>query len=129
MPVADTSFIIDLMRRDREAIAFYELCEQREQAVSTTVVSALELNKGAYLSAGKENLLKVKAVLGLFTILPIDERIYEIFGKSAAELQSRGIPMGDFDELIAAITLGHDSIIITRDRHFEQVPGLTVISY
>jgi len=34
-----------------------------------------------------------------------------------------------FNEVIAAITLCNDGKIITRDRHFEKIPGLMVTGY
>lgn len=129
MPVADTSFIVDLMRRDPDAVSLYRQYEDREQVLLTTAVSALELFKGACLSEREENLKKVRAILELFMVIPIGEDIFEIFGRTAAELRTRGVPMGDFDELIAAITLVHDGEIITRDRLFAKVPGLRVITY
>jgi len=129
MPVADTSFLVDLMRRDRDAISRYGVFEQQGIALSTTAITAMELYKGAYVSANRSNLLKVGALLELFTILPVDETVYEVFGRIAGGLCLAGTPVGDFDEVIAAITLCNDGKIITRDSHFEEIPGLTVVGY
>ena len=129
MPVADTSFVIDLIRREPEAIARYEMFEEEGIAVQTTGITALELYKGAFISGNENNRLKVEAILELFTVIPIDETVYEAFGRISASLASRGDTIGDFDEVIAAIALSYDGEIITRDRHFTKVPVLTVISY
>ena len=129
MPVADTSFLVDLMRRDRDAISRYADFEQQGIALSTTAITAMELDKWAYVSTNRSNLLKVEALLELFTILPVDETVYEVFGRIAGALCLAGTPVGDFDEVIAAITLCNDGKIITRDSHFEKIPGLTVVGY
>lgn len=129
MPVADTSFIVDLLRRDPAAVLLFEKFEEKEQGLCTTGITALELYKGAYCSADKESPDKVKKILALFTIIPINERVYEIYGKLSAGLHLKGKPLGPFDEVIAAIALLTDQKIITRDRHFSVVPGLFVIDY
>ena len=129
MPVADTSFVIDLMRRDRGAISLYEEYEQQGIALQTTAVTALELYKGASISGTADNRLKVEAILELFTVLPIDETIYEAFGRLSSALALRGDAIGDFDEVIATLALSYDGEIITRGRHFSKIPQLKIISY
>jgi predicted nucleic acid-binding protein len=129
MPLADTSFLVDLMRRDRSALNLYLNFEKQGIALSTTAITAMELFKGAYVSGNRNNLAKVRTILELFTLLPVDETVYEAFGRIAAGLCISGNPIGDFDEVIAAIALCNDGEIITRDRHFEKIPELTVIPY
>jgi tRNA(fMet)-specific endonuclease VapC len=129
MPLADTSFLVDLMRRDRGALNLYLNFEQQGIALSTTAITALELFKGAYISGNRNNLVKVRTILDLFTLLPVDETVYEAFGWIAAGLCISSNPIGDFDEVIAAIAVCNDGEIITRDRHFEKIPELTVIRY
>jgi tRNA(fMet)-specific endonuclease VapC len=129
MPVADTSFLVDLMRRDPAALSRYTGFEQLGIVLATTAITAMELYKGAYVSKNRDNLIKVRTILELFTLLPVDETVYDVFGRIAAGLYLAGTPAGDFDEVIAAIALCNDGEIITRDRHFERIPGLTVTGY
>jgi len=129
MPLADTSFIVDLMRRDRGALQRYSGFEKQKISLSTSAITAMELFKGAYVSGNTSSLVKVRTILELFTILPVDETIYEAFGRISASLFITGNPIGDFDEVIAAIALCNDGEIITRDRHFEKIPHLRVIGY
>lgn len=129
MPVADTSFLVDLMRRDPDALKRYSEYEAQGIAFTTTAITAMELYKGAYVSGNSKNLNKVRTILELFTLLPVDETIYEAFGRLAAGLCIGGNPIGDFDEVIAAIALCNDGEIVTRDRHFEKIPELKVIGY
>lgn len=129
MTVADTSFLIDLMRNDFGAVRLFEHYEQSEKGLDTTGITALELYKGAYRSSDRKSLHKVKTILSLFSILPVDEQVYEVYGRVSAEMHRKGTPLGVFDEVIAAIVLCTDQEIITRDRHFETIPGLKVVSY
>lgn len=129
MPIADTSFLIDLMRRDPGALAVYEAYERQGVALQTTAVTALELYKGAFLSGSEHNRKKTAILLELFTVLPVDDTVYEAFGRLSAALVRSGDAIGDFDELIAAVALSCDGEIITRDRHFSRVPNLKVIAY
>lgn len=129
MPVADTSFLIDMMRRDTAALLLFEEYERQGIALSTTAITAMELFKGAYVSKNRRNVEKAERILDLFTLLPLDETVYRAFGRVAAGLCLTGDPIGDFDEAIAAITLCYDGEIITRDRHFKKIPELKVIGY
>ena len=129
MPVADTSYLIDMMRRNTAAIRLFEEYERQGIALSTTAITAMELYKGAYVSKNRRNVEKAERILGLFTVLPLDENVYQAFGRVAAGLCLNGNPIGDFDETIAAITLCYDGEIITRDRHFQNIPELKVIGY
>lgn len=129
MPVADTSFLIDMMRRDPAALRRYDEYESQGIALSTTVITAMELYKGAYVSGNRKNVEKADKILELFNLLPLDETVYPVFGRIAAGLCIAGTPIGDFNEAIAAITLCNDGEIITRDRHFEKIPELKVIAY
>ena len=49
MPIADTSFVIDLMRWDPGAISLYEEYEHLGIALQTTGITALEMYKGAFI--------------------------------------------------------------------------------
>ena len=129
MPIADTTFVIDLMRRDHGAISLYEAYEHQGIALQTTGITALDLYKGAFFSGTAQNRLKVAALLELFTVLPIDETLYEAFGRISSALALRGDAIGDSGEVIATLALLHDGEIITRDRHFSKIPLLKIISY
>ena len=129
MPVADTSFLIDIMRRDPAALSIYEAYERQGIALATTAITAMELYKGAYTSRNRRNCEKAERILDLFSLLPLDEMVYQAFGMIAAGLFLTGNSLGDFDKAVAAITLCYDGEIITRDRHFENIPELKVIRY
>ncbi len=95
-----------------------------------TTINVLELYSGAYRSSNPEaNLRNVESFLEGMLILNIVDATYDIFGHLSAALKDMGTPMGDFDELIAAIALSYSSGILTTDEGFKKVPGLEVMPY
>jgi tRNA(fMet)-specific endonuclease VapC len=127
MPTLDTSFLIDLIRHKPKALEKVALFIEAGVPLATTCINILELYRGAFLSASlHDNLKEVEAIQNALIDLTIDDDTYEIFGALSAEQRKSGRPVGDFDELIASVTLCNDGIIITRDQHFLHVPGLKV---
>ncbi|MGH2459952.1 MAG: PIN domain-containing protein [Chloroflexota bacterium] len=60
-------------------------------------------------------------------ILPFEASAARHYGQVRADLERRGLPIGDADLRIAAVALVHNLTVVTRNiRHFERVPGLTV---
>ncbi|MCX6686498.1 MAG: type II toxin-antitoxin system VapC family toxin [Methanoregula sp.] len=130
MPVADTSFIIDLIRHERAALKKLDALEQEGKTLCITWVNALELFTGAYRSAHIEsNVKEIIALLNVCEELPFSAEIYHTFGYLSAALHRQGNPVGDFDLVIAAMALSHDREIVTRDHHFEKIPDLVVLRY
>jgi len=129
MIVLDTCIIIDALRGNMSALD--RLKEQYgAMPVSTTTINVLELYSGAYRSSNPEaNLRNVESFLEGMLILNIVDATYDIFGHISAALKDMGTPIGDFDELVAAIALSHGGEILTTDEGFKQVPGLEVITY
>jgi predicted nucleic acid-binding protein len=93
-------------------------------------INLLELYRGACLPASALGKIReVKAIIRALTELPVTDETYRIFGALAAALRENGKPIGDFDEVIAAIMLAGDGGIVTRDHHFTRVSGLIVRMY
>jgi tRNA(fMet)-specific endonuclease VapC len=62
--VFDTSFLIDAMRGNKEALAKLDELEKEDELLCTTSLNALELFRGAYLSSKRdEKIVKVRRVL------------------------------------------------------------------
>jgi tRNA(fMet)-specific endonuclease VapC len=127
MPTLDTSLLVDLIRHDPQAMKALEAMEREGLPLATTSINILELYRGAFLSSSvEENLREVEAITQALIELSISDETYRIFGTLAAGLREDGRSIGDFDEVIAAITLGSDGEIVTRDNCFALVPGLKV---
>ena len=121
--------MIDALHRKDSALRAVRDLEATGETLCTTQINVLELYKGAYRQAAgsKKGAEKVRKLLNAFIILPIDDDVYDIFGQLSAGLRSRGDSIGDFDELIASIALANGASIVTRDGHFQRVPGLKVV--
>jgi len=130
MPVADTSFIVDIIRHDPRALKKLEDLESQERTLFISPIVALELFEGAYRSLRvEENVREILTILSLCDEIAFDTDIYHAFGYLSSTLKNSGNPVGDFDQAIAAAALCTDGEIVTRDRHFENVPELLVTGY
>ncbi len=130
MPTLDTTFLIDLIRHKPEALEKISRLIEAGVPLATTCINILELYRGAFFSDSlHDNLKEIEAIQNALIDLTIDDDTYEAFGALSAALRRNGSRIGDFDELIATISLCNDGIIITRDHHFSNVPGLTVDTY
>jgi hypothetical protein len=126
----DTSFLVDLLRGRKEALALLAELEGRGALLATTPITVLELYRGAYLSADPErNLAAAKKILVSLIVLPLDDDAATVFGALSARLQSEGRRIGDFDEVIAAIALCRDREMVTGDLRFRDVAGLAVVGW
>lgn len=69
----------------------------------------------------------VDEFLRIVPILPWDAKAANRHGELRADLQARGLPIGDFDEMIAAHALAVGAVVVTDNvRHFSRVPGLVL---
>ena len=126
----DTSAIIDLFRGDEN---IKKVFVQQTEPFAATQLTYLELIFGIdpELKQHKEEkayydeLIKSMLLLSLDTAASL--KASEIFWK----LRKQGITLGKFDTAIAAIFLvnGISKIITKNKKHFEDIPGLKVISY
>jgi tRNA(fMet)-specific endonuclease VapC len=130
MPILDTSFLVDLMRGRKEALKTLSELEERGVPLCTTPITALELYRGAHLSANPEkNLEAAKKILASLIVLPLNDEACIVFGALSARLRSEGKRIGEFDEVIAAIALDSIREVVTRDVHFREVAGLVVVGW
>jgi tRNA(fMet)-specific endonuclease VapC len=89
-----------------------------------------ELYYGAYASTRVEsNLQRVEALLEDFSVLVCDEDTARQYGVIRARLKKKGRPIPENDVWIAALASQHDLPLVTRDKHFAEVDGLTIESW
>ncbi len=125
MSVADTCFLIDLIRQDPGAIRFAE----ETPLLKTTSISAAEFLFGARTSTRSDVIEAARVYLAHFPILAFDAEAAGVYAEIASGLRKRGGRISSFDELIAATALRYDEAIVSRDTHFTSIPGLEVVSY
>lgn len=71
----------------------------------------------------------LKALLPNCRVLTVDERTAGIYAEIRHELKRTGHPIPENDIWIAALARQNDSPLLSRDQHFEFVPGLTRITW
>jgi tRNA(fMet)-specific endonuclease VapC len=64
-----------------------------------------------------------------FRIFDIDERTTVSYGAIRAELKKAGTPIPANDVWIAALCRQHSLPLISRDRHFDSVPGIARLAW
>ncbi|HVX86566.1 MAG TPA: type II toxin-antitoxin system VapC family toxin, partial [Phycisphaerae bacterium] len=68
--------------------------------------------------------------LAWISIVEFDNDAARAYGRIRAQLQQRGLLVGDMNILIGAIALSNRQSIVTRNpAHFRNMPGLTVLTY
>ena len=119
--VVDTSIIIDVLRGDSAAALV--LRESRESGpLHASEVTRLEVLAG--MRAHEEH--ATRALLGVFTWHPLDERLAEIAGELGRQWLpgNRGIDSADL--AIAATAIGLDAQLLTRNvKHFPMFSELS----
>jgi tRNA(fMet)-specific endonuclease VapC len=111
-----------------------------DHALLTVIRNRIELDipvivLGEYLFGIRQSRLRAKyerwleANLALFEILMIERATAAHYADIRGELKGAGHPIPSNDLWIAALARQHDRPVISRDRHFQAVPGLRVATW
>lgn len=132
--ILDSSVAIAAERRGDSVQALLrraiETAGDQEAALSTAGV--IELVHGVHRANTPERRARreafVEELLATVVVYPLTTDIARLAGKLDAELQSRGVVIPFADLLIGttALSLGY-SVLTTNRRHFERIPGLTLL--
>jgi predicted nucleic acid-binding protein len=104
------------------------LTTSREIAI--TVITVAE-----YLAGVKRSRLRVQleswlaAVLATTTVLPVTIPTAQAWASIKEELKGKGRPIPVNDMWIAALAIEYHMPVLSRDRHFDAVDGVTRISW
>jgi len=122
----DTNIVIALLEGDDGVLA--HLGRASEVFLSAVVLG--ELFFGAAKSGRPaENTAKVEWFAAGRSILPCDLNVARVYGGVRQRLREKGRPIPENDIWIAATATCHDLVLITRDRHFLDVDGLSVATW
>jgi len=124
----DSSFLIDLLAGEVRAVTKARELDQTSESRYITAPAAAEVLLGAYRLGGSY-FDRARALIDGLPLLAFDRESYHRAGQLGAELLRRGIPLGEGDLFIAAISLRHGERLLTNDRGFSRVPGLSVETY
>lgn len=125
MTIADTCFLIDLMKGDISA----ESVARRDRELKTTAISTAEFLYGARRTGRREVLDTASTFLHFFPVLPFEAEDAVIYGRIASALSESGHRISTLDELIASIALRRREPLLTRDKHFAAIDGLDLVGY
>ena len=121
----DTDTCRYLIRGESDRLRRSVLRHADELCVSA--VTAAELRYGARKRGSRKLDEAVSALLALVEILPWTDCAADRYAQIRVDLEARGEPIGNMDQLIAASALAEGCRLITRNtEHFSRVPGLAV---
>lgn len=109
-----------------------QVCDiiQKAERLFMPVIVLGELLYGAINSKNPEkNQEAIKTFLSHTILISVDENIAFRYSSLRLELKKKGRPAPENDLWIAAICLDFGLPLLTNDRHFENIDGLTIISW
>jgi tRNA(fMet)-specific endonuclease VapC len=103
------------------------LLEHQPSEVCISAITLAELNFGAEAKRSQKIRRAIRRFTHDVTVVPFDETSADRFVVVAADLATRGQPIGLYDTLVAAqaVSLGF-TVVTNNTRHFGRVPGLAV---
>ena len=136
MALLDTTVLIDLGRRKTNPMHQRARAEVGRlladgQTFFTSRINEAEFRVGPEMSPDRRTELeKVERVLARLMILEFDAAAAARYAVIKAATYKRGRSVGDCDTLIASVALANGQSLITRNtKHFDEIPGLSLVSY
>ena len=128
--ILDTDILIALLKGETDANEAMQGLEEKSDRVATTIITAYELLKGAYLSSKpKDNLAEVQKLLSNIEVLDLTLQACEEASIIYRDVKRAGCLTGEFDVLIAAIARIYGEAIMTRDQHFGSFKSVKVADW
>jgi tRNA(fMet)-specific endonuclease VapC len=129
--IADTTFIIDIMRNDQGAIVKAKKLEQKNIPLIITAPTVFELGVGISLSKKpRQEKTRIHEVLESLPFQPLDYESSQAAGQIYGDKQKTGDMIDPQDAMIAGIAKTSGEKILTRNqKHFQGIPGLTTETY
>lgn len=128
--IADTCFIIDLLRNDSGAKLKAEELDKKQSSLFITAVSVFELWQGIDDIKNKEKLEKINILLESMGLLNLDKESAKIGGRFHGELYATGEAIDPQDSMIAGIALKYGKKILTRNvKHFSKIKKIELENY
>ena len=120
----DTNAVAALMRTPRAGVA--ARLAEAQTAVTMSAVVAGELRFGVAKKGSSRLAETLESFLGVVAIEPITLQVADTYGRLRADLEAHGQGMGANDLWIAAHALALDRTLVTDDRAFGRIDGLTI---
>jgi tRNA(fMet)-specific endonuclease VapC len=129
MYLLDTNIVIYCLKGHK--VVNQNLRIHLNDSISISVITLMELYYGAYKSQKVEsNLAKIKALESSIDVIALGKEVVEIFGIYKAKLERSGVPLDDFDLILAACAMTHNLVLVTNNtKHFKRIEGLRVADW
>ncbi|GAD53876.1 pilT protein domain protein [Halarchaeum acidiphilum MH1-52-1] len=129
--IEDTSFIIDVLHGDSDALHYLDLVEKENRPEKVASITVLELYEAVpQLDVPEERQQKILDVLDTRHAVAADATVMRKAGKISGTLRARGAEIDREDCIIGATALLNDEPVVTRnDDHFRRIDGLDVETY
>ncbi|KDS90702.1 twitching motility protein PilT [Halorubrum saccharovorum] len=129
--IEDTTFIIDVLHDDRDAVRYLDLIERENRPEKISSITVLELYEAVpQLNAPEDRRQAILDVLDTRHAVAADETVMRKAGKISGSLRACGEEIDREDCIIGATALLNDEPVVTRNRdHFERIDGLDVETY
>lgn len=129
--IQDTTFLIDLLNGDDDALELLRMAERESRPEKVSAVTVLEFHEGiAQSSKPAEERRAVLSVLDSKTVVPADAAVARRAGEISGDLAAGGRRIDREDCVVAATALQEGEPVVTRNvDHFERVDGVEVRSY
>ena len=112
--------------RGRGQVATH-LLNHRPSEIRVSSITLAELRYGADRNRSRKLHRLIDTFIAAIPILPFDQNAADRFGAVATALATRGMPIGEFDTLIAAHALAAGLTLVTNNTsHFARISGLKV---
>jgi len=128
--LADTSFIIDVMRGEESAVRKVEELEEKDKAVNITSISYFELYSGIEQAEKTEKEKeKIEEVLATRAVHEFDQTAGEIGGRIDGVLCNKGKMVEPQDSMISGIAIRENEKILTRNvDHFRWISKISTLT-
>lgn len=128
--ILDTAFVIDMLDGDEGAVRKARELEHAGTPQRLSAITIFELHFGVERSARPDaEKDRVLSVVDSKPVVSADARIMRKAGHLHGHLTNEGTPIGERDSIIGATAIIQDETVLSRDDHFEIMPGVRVETY
>lgn len=121
----DTNWLLDYVGGKTAAITLLNQLAAEEIALS--VITLGEVYEGVYRKPlTNRQQMALDGMVTSSTLFDVDVKVATEYARIRAQLRSTGNPIPDNDLWIAATAVAFDLVLVSRDAHFQRVPGLRV---
>jgi tRNA(fMet)-specific endonuclease VapC len=130
MILFDSSTVIEILKNNAAVLAYLHTLP-KEEKIGISAVSLAEVALGFVYFLSKDNAARQARFTALIqekkiTVFPLDEKVAYAYARLQAALLAEGQQLARFDGVIAATALVHNLPLVTHDRDFTRVKGLSL---